>query len=138
MVESPRRVARAERDGVGILHLPEDLSLTQHHGVEPRRHTEEVPHSIVVFEPVERCLVTRAAAQKIRSGRDRRAGIGSGTINFDAIAGGKKDRFVQSGRLAQSREDGRRFRVRHGKAFAQGNRRGVVAQAETEQLHGQA
>ena len=52
-VQHRAQAARLLRGLVGLLHLPEDLRLAEHHRVEARRHAEGVAHRRLALEPVE-------------------------------------------------------------------------------------
>ena len=46
LVKRPGRRTGVCRGGIGFLDLPEDLGLTDHHGIKAAGHPEEMPYSL--------------------------------------------------------------------------------------------
>ena len=87
---------------VGLAHLPENLCLAQHHGIQTRRNPEEVPHRFPVVVVVQRFpenVGPHGVKLAEKSGKSRRAFMGRfrrNSVHFAAIAGGENQRLFEN------------------------------------------
>ena len=124
------------RAGPGLLHLAEDLRFAQHHRIEASGHPEQVPHGVAIAMPVQIGMQVVAAVRMDGQPFGQRLAIVVGLcIQLGAVAGGEQDRLVHLRQRAQRCQRGsQRIRgERH--LLAQGDRRGLVVDAEDVQAH---
>ena len=95
-------------------------------------------HRVSTGEAGEFRGTTRATLQSGHHGFHRGGRILRHAVNFDAIAGGKENNFLEPGALAQTAHHGVALIIAHREAFAQRNRGGVMTQAEREEIHARA
>ena len=130
----PGRAGTARRF-VGLLGLAEDLGLADDHRVEPGCDPKKMLHAMecfVAIKGIHFLLLRRGAGgeQAICDalGRDRVLGRG---IDFHPVAGGEEERLGAAHFFAQNAID---FGVA-GKALPYLHVGGVVAEADTEEVH---
>ncbi len=111
-VQDPPRLLTIAGQLVGPADLAQHLRLAGDHGVERRRHAEQVPHgrlaSVVVQvrrEPgrVEFAMLTKRGEGGVGVGRGR-----AGQVELNAVARRQQDRPLAPGGLAHGRERRRR------------------------------
>jgi hypothetical protein len=96
LVEDAARSAVAEGVVVGLLHLPEDLRLAEHHRVERGDHSEQVADHRVTLRDVQvrrecRALEVVVLAEEVDYRIDAVLPAGCDRVDLGAIAGGEDD-----------------------------------------------
>ncbi len=139
-VEDAARGARGLGGEVGVLHLPDDLRLAEDHGVQARRHAEEVADRVaplVVIEGGGEGVGGDAVALRQHLGDRRRLGRGSVVhrIEFDAVAGREDDHLLRGEGLLQLGEGGLERGLGHGQLFAKLDGRALVVQSGDGDFH---
>jgi hypothetical protein len=130
-VQHRARGARRLGQREGVLHLPEDLRLAQHHGVEARRDAEGVERGLVAGRSVEQRLqlpprhaaVAPEPAERLgaRLARDR-----GHSVDLDPVAGREDHDLVQEAAAGQIGEDLPDLLLLQGQLLAHRHRRGAV------------
>ena len=107
---------------VGGFHLPENLGLAHHHGIQAGRHLEGVPDGIVasvdikgIVEAVQRHLFK--FGQKMFGRGDPLFLVVDRHQQFDAVAGGEKNCFSDHSIVPQHGKRPFGFVLRKGDAF---------------------
>ena len=136
LVQQGAEAAGGFRRAHGVLHLAENLRFTQHHRVQPARHAERVPgcglgvvHVQVRLQPVHRQLVV------VRHPGQRIAHIRRVTVDLGAVTGGQDRHFVRRVRAHHARQRVPQPFGREGELLADGERRGLVIEAEGYERH---
>src|SRR6266567_2464445 len=124
---------RFARERVRLLHLAEDFSLANDHGIQPAHYPEEMPHAFVPFVPIEPAgILSVLRASRSQTMRDlfccddlTRCGI-----NFHAIARRQHQRLGATTLYAQ------RFqRLPRHVTLTRLHVGGVMADADAEKIH---
>src|SRR6267142_3845672 len=119
-----------------IFHLPEDLRLAQHHGIQPARHPERVRDCALPWQHIKKRLERlRLEMMKARQPIDRAVGFRGAAVDLGAVAGGN-DRGLPD-RLAVHQVAQRFFQIGGVESHLLANReRGrVMIDAESKKLH---
>ena len=122
----------------GAFHLSENLRLAQHHGIEAGRHAERVPHRVPVGVQIQvRFNVVRRQTVKLAEPLERLAAVVviEAAIHLGAVAGGENRGFVHAGLFGNFAQRLRQLLGRERRLFADGNRRGLVVNAEGDEVH---
>src|SRR2546427_152369 len=88
-----------EREVIGFFELAKNLRFPQHQGVQAAGDLEQVLEAVRLVQLVN-LIVQRPAVgapidEELLQGRERVPGSASaGSVNLDAVAGGKNDRFL--------------------------------------------
>ncbi len=132
--DRPQR-PRLLRNLVGLLHLPEDLGLTEHHGIEAGRHPERVVHGRVALQPVEGRL-DLGERTVVELGEEGNEGTGPRlprmAVDLHPVAGGKHHRFLEADLGAQAVERLRQAVFRERQGLAHRDRGRTMAQADDQ------
>ena len=135
-VQRAAEAAGAARVAPGLLHLAEDLRLAQHQRVQPGRHPEQVAHRVGLVVAIQVGVQVVAGALLAGQPVGQRIGaVVAAGVDLGAVAGGQQHRLLHAGLRAQRLQRPRQ-RVRAERhRLAQGNRRGLVVDAEDVQGH---
>ena len=138
-VERIAQAARVARRLPGFLDLAEDLRLAEDHRIQPGGHAEQMPNGAAVDMLIQ-VAGQRVGLESVVSGqpvRDRGfPALGNLGVDFGPIAGRQQGRFLDA---LERRQRGQRRRQRdgiHRHLLAQGERGGLVVEAEGDQGHG--
>ena len=128
-----------ERELVGALDLALDLGLADDHRVEPGRDAEQVARGVVVAKRVEvRDQLGRPdvglAGEDPERGRLGLDVVADREVELGAVAGRERDRLVDVLGRDELPQHARGAALRQRDALAQLDRRGLVGDAEREQL----
>jgi len=124
----------------GFFQLAEDLGFADDHGVQRRSYAEEMANGVAIFEVIEVAGEVDAVAGfgVFEEAGDAVVGIFlfvSGDDDFDAVAGGEDEAFVDAVGAAEEFEStGERGRVK-GKTLTHFYGRGAMIQACDVELH---
>ena len=119
-----------------LLHLAEDLRFAQHQRIEAGRNPEQVAHRIAVAMPVKVGVQVVAGVRMAGQPLGQRAAVVVGVrVQFGAVAGGQQHRLMHLRQPAQGGERGGQCVRGKRHLLAQGDRRGLVVDAEDVQAH---
>ena len=139
MQRRPHRLARL-REREGVLHLPEDLRLADHHGIQARGHAERVADRVVLGMDIEDgldgCRVHAALpAQMAERGGARLARHLGDAVDLDAIARRQHHGLAQRAATHEVAQDLADLVLVGRQLLAQLDRRVLVAQPCSEERH---
>ncbi len=128
-----------------LLDLTEDLRLTQHHRIQPRRHSEDMARGFAALRHL-RMLGQRRALRAALFGQPvqcrahqflRVLALAGGHVQLGAVAGGQQGHFGRGAAepFAQRTQRQRQPFGRKRELAAQVQWRAVVVQAESENAH---
>ena len=132
--------ARLAGAAMGGLELAEDLSLADHHAVQPGGDPEHVLHGVTAGARLE-VLGDAAGPRRIEvSGQARHhlaaeLAVRRDQVELAAIAGAEHRRRAQTAVADQVAEQGARLALRHRGALANRERSGAMADPRDDQLH---
>ena len=132
-------VSLASARVVGALDLPLHLDLADDHRVEAGGHAVQVPRSVAVAVRVDRAAELRGAdpglAGEHRQGRALGLdGVADDQVELGPVAGRDRDRLADLGGAAQVAHELGRSAVGQRDALAHLDRRGLVRDADRQQL----
>ena len=124
----------------GVLHLPQDLRLADHHGVETGRHPEGVAHGVGVDVRVEdglhRAEIQTAVPAEVAEGqRARLAGRLGDPVDLHPVARREHDDLGQHAVGLDVAQQLAQLVFLDGELLAQRHRRVLVAEAGDEERH---
>ena len=133
-------VLEGARRREGVLHLPQDLRLADHHRVQAGRHAEGVADGLGVEVRVEDRLdggeVETAVAAEVAEGhRARLAGRVGHAVDFHTIARREHDHFRQHAVTLDVAQELAELVLLDGELLAQRDGRVLVAHAGDEERH---
>ena len=119
-----------------LLHLAQDLRLAEHHGVQPAGHAKRMLDRVLGWKGVDERLQARRLHMVIAGEpAHRSAGLLRAAIHFRAVAGGNDGCFAHGLLVDQIAQRHRHAVGIERDAFPHLERRGLMINAESEQLH---
>ena len=131
-VQAVAQGAVLARQRPGVLHLPQDLWLAQHHRIEPGGDPEQVAHRVGVVVPVQ---VGRQALGVAVHPAGQGVAVARHRVDLCAVAGRQQRRFGDIGQRTQRGQGPAHGIAGKGHPFAQVHRRGLMVQAQEPQGH---
>jgi len=135
-IQLPAECPGLARGGPRLFHLPEDLRLAQHQRIQAGGDPEQVAHGVAVVMPVQ--VVVQIVASVRMGGQPVRqctAVVVGMRVQLGAVAGGEQHRLADLRQGTQGRQRRRQSVLGERHFLAQGNRRGLVVDAEDVQAH---
>jgi hypothetical protein len=136
LVQQPAQRAGGLRRAHGVLELPQDLRLAQHHGIEPARHAEGVFHRLLLRQLVKIGVELLALEAVVGCGPvDGGARLGGRAIDLGAVAGGDDRRLLHRTPVDEVAQRLRQLFGMEHHLLAHRQRGSLVVDAEGEQRH---
>ncbi|MDT4860078.1 hypothetical protein FQZ97_946170 [compost metagenome] len=135
--QRPQRAGLASHGESGF-HLPENLRLAEHHGVQPRGHPHHVAHRGVVFVDIG-AGAQLVEAELVVIGQPGQHHIGGQAVLFEvefaAVAGREDRRLAGSGALTELLQSLNQLLRGESHAFADIHRSGFMVDTEGDKGH---
>ncbi len=118
-----------------VLDLAEDLRFAEHQRIQPGRDAEQMAYGPVVLVAIQiSTQVAHTIGMRGEPFAERKSSVVGDRIQFGAVAGRQQSYLAHLRQRAQGSERGGQGFVGKGHPFAQGDRRGLVVDAEGDEV----
>jgi hypothetical protein len=131
LIQLPANGSDRTSSSVGFLNLPKNLRLAEHHRIQTRGHTEDVPHGVLLAELVKMRVERTGVHVKVIAQESAKIGVSvhSERDDLDAVAGRDHHTLFDSRISCQLSAGIRQARLRDGQPLADFQRRALMVQS---------